>query len=94
MRYHRLIDGEASYHPYLMTLAGSTFHLAPRDREEGTQRELASHLRKLVSAGLLSSDAERGWRQSPFLQENGYGAIEVVPMPETLEGDGQVIRYA
>ncbi len=64
---------KGKYRPYLLTEAGSVFHI------QLSQTDVAS-LNGLLSSGICRTELHGqrlGWRNCPFVTENGYGSIAV-----------------
>ena len=71
---YRQVD--ASYHPFLMTDAGSVFVIPERtDCSPAVSGALQRVLDDIALRGLPT--IERDWRLEPFVRENGYGEVAV-----------------
>lgn len=74
---HRRFSEAASYHPWVLTDAGSVFVLS----SSGETGDLVKALRRkgLPIPKSISSGVEPSllWKQCPFVPENGYGAVAV-----------------
>lgn len=80
---HQRFQTGKSYHPWLMTTAGSVFVLQP---ESGKEQEAQNAVKNWLVTGLplpqwakelYARDGKEGdhWQNCPYLPENGYGEI-------------------
>lgn len=67
----------ADYYPFVMTVAGSVFHLPQRPGlSEGAKFAVEAAMVRLANFGLPSVDGDE--TTNPFVPQNGYGAVRIV----------------